>query len=304
MTTMCSVDRMSGTPGNGAGSPPPSLSATAPLAPYVSRDRPAPTVITGTGHYPAQRMATYGRRMAARAAADPRLPVWLRRAAACAAGAIVALWLAWWAGLALAALIMVVDGLFTSRTSAVIPATVRVGSAQRKTRRRLARLSQAGYLCLHSRRIPTVPAWGGEAAGAAGHTCVVAHIVVGPAGVYAVDSQRWDRRLSVRATQGRLYHGPFGQADRLGQARWRAAETARLISDTLGRPVTVRPAMVVYGPPVPWVVARIGGVDVFSGRRLRKYLRRETCANRTRRLDERQIELIHAVAAQVLPPAR
>jgi hypothetical protein len=60
--------------------------------------------------------------------------------------------------------------------------------------------------------------------------------------------------------------------------------------------------MVIYGPTVPWIVVRISGVDVFCGRRLRKYLRREA-AGRSGYLDERQIEAIHEIAAQVLPPA-
>jgi len=43
-------------------------------------------------------------------------------------------------------------------------------------------------------------------------------------------------------------------------------------------------------------------VDVFCGRRLRKYLRREA-AGRSSYLDECQIEAIHDIAVQVLPPA-
>jgi hypothetical protein len=54
---------------------------------------------------------------------------------------------------------------------------------------------------------------------------------------------------------------------------------------------------------VPWIVVRIRGVDVFCGRRLRKYLRREAYG-RSRFLDDRQIEAIQEIAAQVLPPAR
>ena len=42
-------------------------------------------------------------------------------------------------------------------------------------------------------------------------------------------------------------------------------------------------------------------VDVFCGRRLRKYLRREA-AGRSSYLDECQIEAIHDIAVQVLPP--
>jgi hypothetical protein len=44
-------------------------------------------------------------------------------------------------------------------------------------------------------------------------------------------------------------------------------------------------------------------VDVFCGRRLRKYLRREA-SSRSGYMDERQIAAICEIAAQVLPPAR
>jgi hypothetical protein len=39
------------------------------------------------------------------------------------------------------------------------------------------------------------------------------------------------------------------------------------------------------------------------GGRLRWYLRRASSANRATRLTERQIEIIHAVAAQIFPPS-
>ncbi len=92
------------------------------------------------------------------------------------------------------------------------------------------------------------------------------------------------------------------QAARLEHARWEASQAARLIGTALGQPITARPAMVIYGPTVPWIVVRISGVDVFCGRRLRKYLRREA-HGRSGYLDERQIEAIGEIAAQVLPPA-
>ena len=63
----------------------------------------------------------------------------------------------------------------------------------------------------------------------------------------------------------------------------------RLISESLGRKQRIRPAMVIYGPTVPWTVARIGGVDVFSGRRLRKYLRAQARARREQRLTREEI---------------
>ncbi|HCU96603.1 MAG TPA: hypothetical protein DHU96_29335, partial [Actinobacteria bacterium] len=225
--------------------------------------------------------------------ADPQLAWWARLAVvSVSVAAVMTLLTNWRIGLTVAALAATADSLYHARTRAVIPAAARVTSAQRRTRRRLVRLAPSGYISLHGRMIP-------------GTESVIDHLVIGPAGVYAVGSQRWDRRLPVRATQGgQLYHGPFDQAAVLRNTRGLAGQAGRLISEALGQPVTARPAMVIYGPTVPWVVVKVSGVDVFCGRRLGKYLRREACANRTRRLDARQIELIHAAAAQLLPPVR
>ncbi len=177
-----------------------------------------------------------------------------------------------------------------SRTTTVIPAAVRVTSAQRRTRRRLVWARRSGYLTLNSRAIP-------------GTNCIIDHLVIGPAGVFAVDSERWDRRLPLRATQGgHLYHGPYSQTSRLKHAQLEAAMAARLISESLGRKQRIRPAMVIYGPTVPWTVARISGVDVFSGRRLRKYLRAQSRARRGQRLTDEEIERIYAAAETALPP--
>ena len=197
----------------------------------------------------------------------------------------------WQLGVVAAALTAAADALFRWRTSAVIPASARLPSALRRTRRRLARVAPLGYLALHSRGIP-------------GTAFVIDHLVVGPPGVYVVDSQRWDRRLPVRASHGGdLYHGPQRQTDQLGRARHTAQQASLVLGAALGQPLIVRPAMVIWGASLPWTIAEISGVDVFKGRRLRRYLRREAAAKRSRRLSERQIEIIHAVAAQVLPPA-
>ncbi|MGI8449744.1 MAG: NERD domain-containing protein [Streptosporangiaceae bacterium] len=224
-------------------------------------------------------------------AADPRMPTWIRRAVlAAAAGVVAGIFLDWRAGLTAAAIVAVLDTIHRSRTTAVIPAAVRVTSAQRRTRRRLLLARRSGYLTLNGRAVP-------------GTNCIIDHLIVGPAGVFAVDSERWDRRLPLRATQGgHLYHGPYSQTGRLKHAQTEAAMAARLISETLGRKQRIRPAMVIYGPTVPWTVARINGVDVFSGRRLRKYLRAQSRARREQRLTHEEIERIHEAADRALPP--
>jgi Nuclease-related domain len=224
---------------------------------------------------------------------DPRSP-WVIRHAALAAcvGATLAFLVAWQLGLAAAVLAATADFLYRPRTSPVVPASARALSAQRRTRRRLNRLTSAGYLSLHARRLPDTGT-------------VVDHLLVGPAGMYLIVSERWDRRLPVRTGQeGQLFHGPFDQSGRIEYGRRVTAQASMLISRALGQPITIRPVMVIHGPAVSWAVARINGVDVLGGRGLRRYVRHERAANRGRWLNEAQIVYLHALASQVLPTAR
>ena len=229
-------------------------------------------------------------------AADPRLPIWIRRAViALVVALIFTLWKGWRVGLTAAAVVAICDTIYHSKTVALIPAAARVSSAQRKTRRRLYVVRPFGYMAVHARRIP-------------GSDSVIDHLVVGPGGVYAVDSERWDRRLPVRTvasgsskTGALLYHGPFSQKDRLAHARWEAAQAARLLSEDLGQQVTVHPAMVVYGPTVPWAVTNLRGVDVLAGRKVSKYFRSRKRANRAHTLGWEEAGAIFAAAERVLP---
>jgi Nuclease-related domain len=223
---------------------------------------------------------------------DPRLPIWITRALLATAAAIgFTVWLGWRFGLTAAVIVVIVDTVYRSRTTSVIPAAVRVTYAQRRTKRRLKTLRTAGYVSLHRRGIP-------------GSASVIDHLVVGPGGVFAIDSELWDRRLPVRSVRsGHLYHGPHSQKRRLEHARWEAAQASEILSAELGRDIQARPAMVIYGPTVPWIVATLDGVDVFSGGRIRKYFARQTKISRDSRLDRRQVEEIHSAAQRILPPA-
>jgi hypothetical protein len=225
-------------------------------------------------------------------AGDPRLSIWIMRAVmALAVGVGVTIWQGWRLGLTAAAFVAIADTLYRSRTTSVIPASVRVTSAQRKTRRRLLLLRPAGYVALHRRAIP-------------GSDAVIDHLVIGPGGVFALDSERWDRRLPVRSVSSDLlYHGPYSQRDRLKHAEWEAKQAASRLSKVLGETISVRPAMAIYGPTIPWIVATLDGVDVFGGRRVRKYFKRQTRTSRDGRLAAGQVEDIHVAAALALPPA-
>jgi hypothetical protein len=226
-------------------------------------------------------------------ATDPRLPIWITRAAiAAAAGIGVTVWQGWRLGLTVAAVVVIADILLRSRTTSVIPAAVRVTWAQRRTRRRLRTLRPAGYVALHACAIPDSDS-------------IIDHLVIGPGGVFAVDSEMWDRRLPIRTLSKRqLYHGPFSQKERLEHANWEADQASARLSEALGREIKVRPVMVIYGPTVPWHVATLGGVAVFGGGRIRKFFARQSKASRDSALYADEIQEIHLAASDALPPAR
>jgi hypothetical protein len=229
--------------------------------------------------------------------ADPRLPAWGRRAViSLGIGIIILIWQNWRWGLTAAAIVAILDTVYNSKTTSLIPASVRVTSAQRRTRRRLAMTRPMGYVAIHARAIPDTQS-------------VIDHLVIGPGGVYALDSERWDRRLPVRTVASNsaagpvLYHGPFSQRDRLAHARWEAAQASRLLSAELNREISVRPAMVIYGPSVPWGIATLRGVDVFAGSSVAAFLRGRTRMARGNTLSWEEAGEIYDAAQRALPLA-
>jgi Nuclease-related domain len=256
---------------------------------------PEPTPTGPAAPVEGQSVTVPARAILAGLAADPRVPIWIRRAIISLVVFLpVMFWQGWRLGLTFAALVAIVDTFYHARTMALIPAAARVSSAQRRTKRRLLAVRVFGYLALHTRSIP-------------GTDSVIDHLVIGPGGVYALDSERWDRRLPVRTVASDsaagpvLYHGPFSQRDRLAHARWEAAQAARLLSTELGREVTVRPAMVIYGPTIPWAVATMRGVDVFAGRALIRYFASRKRKRPAGPLGWEEAGEIFAAAERVLP---
>ena len=221
---------------------------------------------------------------------DPRLRIWITRLVV----ALViltgfAIGLNWRVGLTAAIIYIAADSILRSKTTSVVPAGVRVTSAQRFTRRRLRVLQSSGYVALHARTIP-------------GTGNVIDHVVVGPAGVFTLDSERLDRRLPIRARDGMLYHGRISMEERLDHARLEAKHAATLIAAELGQRVRVRPAMVLYGPSTSWVIMKAKGVDVFDGSRIGVYFRRQSKEVGEHRLNHEQIAMVLAAAARALPP--
>jgi hypothetical protein len=221
---------------------------------------------------------------------DPRVLMWASRIGITLAVYLgFMFWRGWRLGLTAAAVYFAIDVIYRSKTATVIPAGVRVTSAQRYTRRRLAVLHPSGYVALNARTIP-------------GTKSVIDHLVVGPAGIFALDSERLDRRIPLRAVGGMLYHGQRSLEPRLDHARFEASTAAKLIEAELGQRVRVRPAMVTYGPSSVWVILPVKGVDVFDGSRVGTYFRRQSKATRGQHLDSTQISKTLAAAARALPP--
>jgi hypothetical protein len=221
--------------------------------------------------------------------ADPRKRAWQWRAIiAIVVGVLFTILVSWQLGLTLALIAAIADTIYRSRRG--LPGrSPKMTRAQRQTRSQLAKLGRAGYRAMHGNVIPQSEEQ-------------IDHLVVGPAGVFAIDSEHWDKRLAVRTKNARqLWHGPFSMKERLEHARWESQRAAEMLSGAVGSPVTVRPAMAVYGPRIPWDVVTIRDVDVFSGPRLRKYLRRKARQDGSRALTAAEVERIYSAANQAFP---
>jgi hypothetical protein len=273
---------------------------TRPPRPVVAgpESKPPPFGVNGGTGDPA---AAWGGGQASRPSVrdlppDVRLRIWQWRAVIMiVVGVVFTIIVSWPVGLTLAILAGIIDTIYRSRTAGDLATGGSQSGAQRRTRRQLARMRRAGYLTLDARPIPNSRE-------------VIDHLVVGPTGVYAIDSEKWHRRLPIRTFNGKqLWLGPEDKKPRLAHARWEAQQASDLLSGALGADIVVRPAMAVYGPRIPWHIATIRDVDVFSGPELSKYLKNRARTRGVPRLSREQVQRIYETAGSVLPdvaPAR
>ncbi|RKS77219.1 nuclease-like protein [Actinomadura pelletieri DSM 43383] len=196
----------------------------------------------------------------------------------------------WRLGLAAAVLAVVVDIVRRSRKDSSVTAWQKSSAAERRTEKQLRSLQRNGYLVLHARAVPRDDE--GVSDGR------IDHLVIGPSGVYAIDSEKWDKRLPVRTMSHlKLFHGPFNKKDRLDEARWEAQMASNILAEQVGFDVPVQPSVAIYGPSIPWKVMRVRDVDVYAGNRARAYLRR-----RPKILTDSDVQRIFQAAQKVLPP--
>ena len=221
---------------------------------------------------------------------DVRLRIWRWRAIiVIVVGVVFTILASWPVGLTLGILAGIIDTIYRSRAAPDIAAGGSQTAAQRSTRRQLHRMRRAGYLALDARPIPNSRE-------------VIDHLVIGPTGVYAIDSERWHKKVPIRTYNGKqLWHGPENKKPRLEHAKWEAQQASERLSAALGFQIAVRPAMAIYGPKVPWHIATIRDVDVFTGTDLGKYLRRRGRMRDVSRLTRDQVQTVFNAARTVLP---
>lgn len=273
---------------DGAAEPGGPTEAAGPAEPPATQWTPVVTPAEEVSREPRRPGIGQHRGNLAHLSADPRKRAWqLRAVIAVIVMVAFSVLFSWRVGLTLAVIAVIADTIYRSRRSYYRQG--RLTRAQRRTRRQLAKLRRAGYRALHAGLIP----------GSEDH---IDHLVIAPAGVYAIDSEAWDRRLPVRVRNGReLWHGRHNKKERLEHARWESQRAAELLSGETGKQVIVRPALAVYGPKILWDVVTIRDVDVFSGPRLRKYLRRRARQRDFQPLSHAEIERIYKAANAAFP---
>jgi hypothetical protein len=126
---------------------------------------------------------------------------------------------------------------------------------ERRTARLLGPLERQGWVVLHDLAVPESRA-------------NLDHLVIGPGGVFVVDSKQYRGRLQLDPS-GRLWHGRYSLTAVLRAASFEADRAAQVLAD----PQVVVPIVAVHGAQVPWGKVVSHGVPVVSARRLPSMLR-------------------------------
>jgi hypothetical protein len=132
----------------------------------------------------------------------------------------------------------------------------RGAAGERRTARLLDPLERQGWAVLHDLAVP-------------GSRANIDHLVIGPGGVFVIDSKQYRGRLQLDPS-GRLWHGRYPLAPTLRAVSFEADQAAQVLPDP---GVAVVPIMAVHGVQVPWGKVVMDGVPVVAARRLPSMLR-------------------------------
>jgi putative transposase len=135
------------------------------------------------------------------------------------------------------------------------PRRRRLAAGEQRTARLLGPLERQGWVVLHDLAVP-------------GSRANLDHLVIGPGGVFVVDSKQFRGRLQLDPS-GRLWHGRYPLAPTLRAVSFEADRAAQVLADSH----VVVPIVAVHGAQVPWGKVVTQGVPVVSARRLPSMLR-------------------------------
>ena len=134
----------------------------------------------------------------------------------------------------------------------------RLGSlGEKESARLLEPLESGGYVALHDLRIP-------------GSRANIDHVVVGPNGVWIIETKRWSGKVVIR--ESKLLRNGRNEARSLEEAHREASVVRAALS---AEEVPVRPVLCVHGAAIEvgWFSSTtIDGVRICSGRRIRRLI--------------------------------
>jgi nuclease-like protein len=160
-------------------------------------------------------------------------------------------------GLVVAALAAMVAGWgLWFRPSPDAVAWRRGAAGERRTAHLLAVLERDRWMVLHDLAVP-------------GSQANLDHLVIGPGGVFVIDSKQYRGRLQLDPS-GQLWHGRYPLAPTLRAVSFEADQAAQVLPDP---GMAVVPIVAVHGAQVPWGKVVTDGVPVLPARHLPSLLR-------------------------------
>jgi hypothetical protein len=148
---------------------------------------------------------------------------------------------------------------------------------ERRSGRLLDRLPRDGYVVFHDLALPGSPA-------------NVDHLVIGPSGVFVIDSKQWTGQVN-QSSDGLVWHNHYRLDRTLETVRWEALTLGRLLG------IPAAPLLCVHGAHVPQAGLYAQGVAIVPAGRLRDALGHDQI------LAEVDVELLAASAQSRLHPA-
>jgi hypothetical protein len=250
------------------------------------RTPPGPTVAVPTeapgslGSPGRSALAAYRRRRAEELASWARSLAW--RAPLVATAGLAAQVLADHVGLPRAGLLglvvaTVVGWRLRFRPSEQARTWQRGAAGERRTARLLDRLTRDGYMVFHDLAVPGSPA-------------NVDHLVIGPSGVFVIDSKQWSGSVHQGA-DGLVWHNHYRLDRALETVRWEAQQVGRLLGTRAAAVVCVHGAY-VHG----------GGLDAQGVAIVPAHLLRSALGN-DRVLSDADMDLLATTAWTSLRPA-